>query len=68
MKAGRGGHAPDLMVECTLPVAVVVLAIGGHAPDLMVERAALSAQKIKDARRRYTARRPFFSSRCGRFY
>ena len=64
-----GGHAPDLMVECTQGFQHTPRVRGGHAPDLPIERAALSAQKIKDTRRRYaTARRPFFSSRCGRFY
>ena len=64
-----GGHAPDLMVECTRNDIEFDGDIGGHAPNLPIECAALSAQKIKDTRRRYaTARRPFFSSRCGRFY
>ena len=64
-----GGHAPDLMVECTFSFLVLPRQSGGHAPNLTIECAALSARKIKDSRRRYaTARRPFFSSRCGRFY
>ena len=34
---GSGGHAPDLMVECTRGLFSQPPRRGGHAPDLMVE-------------------------------